>query len=439
MTSLPDPIPSDQKIPERSAVVVIGGGIIGASTALCLAEKGIEVALCEKGEIAAEQSSRNWGWCRTQGRDPREIPLSLEAMRLWRGLNERVEGETGFRPDGVVYLCESEADVARYEAWLEHARLYQVDARLVTGGELSALLPGANRTWRAGLYSPSAGRAEPQRAAPAIAIAARRKGAIILTGCAVRGIERQAGRVSAVVTEKGRIRCDSAVLAGGAWSRLFCGNHGVDFPQLKVRASVMRTAPLDGMPQIATGGAGFSFRRRFDGGYSVANRGASTAEIVPDSFRLFFRYLPALRSQWNDLRLRFGAHFFEEWKIPRRWSLDVVSPFEKVRILDPEPDHRLLDQAQAKLAATFPAFARAKIVGRWAGFIDVTPDVVPVIGPIGALPGFFLASGFSGHGFGIGPAAGRLTADLVAGDRPIVDPQPFRFERFTDGSPTVIH
>lgn len=439
MTSVPDRVGGADGLPSRASVVVIGGGIIGTSTTLALAEKGIDVTLCEKGEIAAEQSSRNWGWCRTQGRDPREIPLSLEAMRMWRGLNERVGAETGFRPDGVVYLAETDKDCARHEAWLEHGRLYQSDARLLTGEEVSALLPGATRTWRGGLYSPSAGRAEPQKAAPAIAAAAQRKGATVLTGCAVRGLETSAGRVSAVVTEKGRIACDVAVLAGGAWSRLFCGNEGFSFPQLKVRASVMRTAPLEGMPQAAVGGSGFSFRRRLDGGYSVANRGASTAEIVPDSFRLFFRYMPALRAQWNDLSLRLGSRFLEEWKTPRRWTLDAVSPFERVRILDPEPDHHLLDQAQATLARTFPAFAKAKIVGRWGGLIDVTPDVVPVIGPIKALPGFYLASGFSGHGFGIGPAAGRLMADLVAGDHPIVDPEPFRFERFSDGSPTVVH
>src|SRR4051794_34110995 len=270
MTSPPDQLPSEHHLPEKIAVVVIGGGIIGASTALSLAEKGIEVVLCEKGEIGAEQSSRNWGWCRTQGRDPREIPLSLEAMRMWRGLNEKVGGETGFRSDGVIYLCENDKDIARYQAWLEQAKLYQVDARMLTSAEISGLLPGASRAWPGGLYSPSAGRAEPQKAAPAIAVGARRRGATILTNCAVRGIETAGGRVSAVVTEKGRIKCDSVVLAGGAWSRLFCGNHKVDFPQLKVRASVMRTAPLEGMPETAAGGAGFSFRRRLDGGYTVA-------------------------------------------------------------------------------------------------------------------------------------------------------------------------
>lgn len=108
MASPPDRVPSDEKGPEKASVVVIGGGIIGVSTTLALAEKGVDVVLCEKGEIAAEQSSRNWGWCRTQGRDPREIPLSLEAMRMWRGLNERLGAETGFRADGVAYLCEND-------------------------------------------------------------------------------------------------------------------------------------------------------------------------------------------------------------------------------------------------------------------------------------------------------------------------------------------
>jgi glycine/D-amino acid oxidase-like deaminating enzyme len=434
-----DPVAGDESLPKRVSVVVIGGGIVGASTALALAQKGVSVALCEKGEIGAEQSGRNWGWARIGNRDPREIPLMIESKRLWLAMNETVGGETGYRRAGAMYLCETEADVARHRRWVEHARLYQLDHTVLSSDEIAALLPGATRSWPGALYSPTDGRAEPQKAAPAIALGARRKGAAILTRCAVRGIDTRAGRVSGVLTEKGAIACESVVLAGGAWSRLFCGNLGVEFPQLKVRASVMRTAPLDGAPTSGTGGRGFAFRKRLDGGYTVANRGASTAEIVPDSFRLFFRYMPALRAQWNDLRLRLGGRFLEELRMPRRWSLDAESPFERVRILDPEPDHGLLDAAYAMLARTFPIFDGVKILDRWAGFVDVTPDVVPVMGPVASTPGFFIASGFSGHGFGIGPGAGRLMADLVTGDPPIVDPQPFRLERFSDGSPIVIH
>lgn len=439
MMPSPDRVPSDPQLPKRVAVVVIGGGIIGASTALALAQKGVSVALCEKGEIGAEQSGRNWGWARIGNRDPREIPLMIESKRLWKSMNESIEGETGYRRPGVMYLCETEADVARYEKWVEHAKLYQLDHKVLSSDEVAAILPGATRRWPGAIYSASDGRAEPQKAAPAIALGARRKGAAILTNCAVRGVETQGGRISGVVTEKGRIACDSVVLAGGAWSRLFCGNFGIELPALKVRASVMRTAPIDGAPEQGTGGRGFAFRKRLDGGYTVANRGASTAEIVPDSFRLFFQYMPALRAQWKDLRLRIGSKFLEELRTPRRWSLDAVSPFEKTRILDPEPDNDILDEAYAVLTKTFPVFAGVEILDRWAGMIDVTPDVVPVIGPVSSTPGFFIASGFSGHGFGIGPGAGRLMADLVTGDPTVVDPKPFRLERFTDGSPIVIH
>jgi glycine/D-amino acid oxidase-like deaminating enzyme len=310
---------------------------------------------------------------------------------------------------------------------------------MLSSAEVAKLLPGARQTWKGGIFSPSAGRAEPQKAAPAIANGARRLGAKVFTNCAVRGIETSGGRISGVITEKGRIAASTVVLAGGAWSRLFCGNHGIDFPQLKVRGSVFRTSPVEGLDLPSVAGKGFAFRKRLDGGYSVANRGASVAEIVPDSFRLFFKYSAARRSMQGDIKLRLGERFFTELMTPRRWKLDGKSPFEDVRILDPSPDTRLLKQAKATLAATFPAFANVEMVESWAGLIDVTPDVVPVIGPLPSVPGFYLASGFSGHGFGIGPAAGRLMADLIAGDTPIADPKPLRFERFTDGSPITVH
>jgi len=148
---------------------------------------------------------------------------------------------------------------------------------------------------------------------------------------------------------------------------------------------------------------------------------------------LFFDFLPALTREWRELRLRIGRRFIEEWNITRHWSLDDPSPFEAVRVLDPAPDYAILDEGKSNLALAFPVFKDVPIVERWAGLIDVTPDAVPVISPVEALPGFYLASGFSGHGFGIGPAAGRLVADLVTGASPIVDPTPFRFERFARG------
>jgi len=429
-----DPVQSDEAPPTRADVVVIGGGIIGTSAALFLAQKGISVALCEKGHIAGEQSSRNWGWCRKMARDPREIPLVIESLRLWERMNETVEAETGFRTCGIMYLGETEADLAKLEGWLEHARQYQLDTRVIGGAEVAERLPGLAKKWAGALYTPSDGKGEPQLAAPAIAAAARRRGASILLHCAVRGIETAAGRVSAVVTEKGRIECQSAVLAGGAWSRLFCGNLGVELPQLKVLGSVMRTEKLDGGPEISASGGLFGYRKRMDGGYTVATLGVRTIDLVPDNFRLLFDYMPAARLHWKKLRFRFGSRFAEEWRMKRRWSLDEATPFEAVRTLDPAGDPFVLERARASIAESFPAFRNIKIAESWGGMIDVMPDAIPVISAVDAVPGFFIATGFSGHGFGIGPGAGRLVADMVSGGPTIVDPTPFRLSRFTDGS-----
>jgi len=429
-----DPVASDATLPSRTGVVVIGGGIIGVCTAYSLAKKGVPVVVCEKGHIAGEQSSRNWGWVRKMGRDPREIPLAIEALRLWGEMNETIGAETGFRRCGIMYLCKTQEDLAKKTAWLEAAQPYQLDTRLVTAAEAKDKLPGLAGDWAGALYTESDGRGEPQMAAPAIAEAARRLGAGIVTQCAVRGIETKAGKVSGVVTEKGRIACDAVVLAGGAWSSLFCGNNGIRLPQLKVLSSVMRTEPLAGAPETSASGPDFGFRKRLDGGYNIGGWSANVFDLTRDTFKFLSDFMPAIRTQRENVRLRVGRKFIEDWQIPRRWSLDETSPFERVRTLDPEPYQPILDVAKKAIAGVFPAFKDARIAERWGGMIDVTPDIVPVISGVDAMEGFFIATGFSGHGFGIGPGAGRLMADLVTGDAPAVDPSEFRFSRFTDGS-----
>ena len=246
-------------------------------------------------------------------------------------------------------------------------------------------------------------------AVPAIAQAARERGAELVADCAVRGIETEAGKLSAVVTEKGTIRCSAAVVAGGVWSRLFLGNIGVTFPQLKLLGTVGRveTAAGSELPEMPVGGSDFAFRRRLDGGYTVSRRNASIVPIVPDSFRFFPQFLPTLKTSWRELRLRVGGQFFTELSMPRHWSADAVSPFERFRCLDPAPHQQLNRAAVENAIRAFPAFEGAKMTHQWAGLIDATPDGVPVIAPIPSVPGLFLSSGYSGHGFGIGPGAGQ--------------------------------
>jgi glycine/D-amino acid oxidase-like deaminating enzyme len=438
MSPYVDSVTPDEALPRATSVAIVGGGIIGTSAALSLAAREIPVVLCEKGYIACEQSSRNWGWCRQAGRDEREMPLIVESLRLWRDMDRLTESATGFRECGVIFVGETEEDESRFQAWLEMAKPYEIGARIVRALDLKALMPGASRAYRCALHVPSDGCAEPQRAAPAIARAAQRRGAVILAHCAVRGIERGAGRVQAIVTERGSIKCEAVILAAGAWTGLFCASLGVRLPQLKVLSSVMRTAPAGGGPETCTYMNELGYRKRLDGGYTIARGTGYVVPLVPDSLRYLREYLPTIRREGSAIRPRLNAQCWRELFGPRRWPLDRPSPFERARVLDPAPNRTLNREAWEAMVRLYPQFRGVPIVQEWAGYIDVTPDVVPYIGALGEVPGVTVAAGFSGHGFGIGPGAGYLAADLATERTTSTDATPFRTSRFSDGSPIVL-
>jgi len=425
-------IHSDKALPKAVDVVVIGGGIAGVSAAWHLAKRGNSVALCEKGAIGAEQSGRNWGWCRNTLRDPAELPLMRHSMSDWRDPSIFGSLDTGFRTTGIMYLTGRNPDDATdYEAWLASVRAFQLDSRMISGSEADRLIPGGAEPSKGAIYTPSDGCAEPEQATAAIAVAARELGASLHQACAVRAIEREAGRISGVVTEKGAIKCQSVLLAGGAWSRLFLGNLGVDLPALNVMGSVSYTVPMPDGPEISVAGRGFGWRKRADGGYIVSQADATIFDIVPDSFRLFGDFRPVMMKGLQNLRLRFGRSFLEAARMKRQWRPDEVTPFEENRIADPDPADWVLDESARNAARAYPFFANARIAGRWGGLIDVTPDALPVISEVAQVPGLYVATGLSGHGFGLGPGVGRLAADLVTGDAPVVDASAFRLDRFT--------
>ena len=425
-----DPVTDDGPPPPAVDVAVVGGGIVGVSAALALARQGASVAVFEKGRVGGEQSGRNWGFVRQQGRDAAEIPLAKRSLELWGGLSEAAGRDTGFRRTGVTYVTDDPTALERWERYLVHAREHQIGSRLMTAAEARDAVPAPGRNWIAGLHTPGDGRAEPSQAAPAIAQAARRHGATIHAPCAVRGLELQAGQVSAVVTEHGRVRAGAVVCAGGAWSSLFLRRYGVVLPQLRVMASVLRTTPA---PAVLDGGLTtpeFSMRRRLDGGYNVAISGRWTVDIMPDTLRWAVRFWPAFMQQRRNMRLRaWPGRFLDGLRQGRPLPLDQASPFETVREWDPTPDPRVVRDGLARMKAAFPALGDVDVAGSWAGMIDVTPDAVPVISPVTAIPGLYAATGFSGHGFALGPAAGQLVADLVTGATPLVDPTPFRLDR----------
>lgn len=300
------PVAFADVLPAACDLVIIGGGIIGVSAALFAAERGLRVVLCEKGRIAGEQSSRNWGWVRQQGRDLGELPIAMDSGRLWRELDARIGGDRlGYRQTGILKASRSPAHLARSEGWLAQARAFGVDTRMLTAAEVARLAPGSSVAHVGGMLTPSDGRAEPGAATRALAALAQSLGVVLRENCAVRGLDLTAGRVAGVETEAGRVACDQVILAGGSWSRLFLHRYNVRIPQLSVLASVGVTAPINGAPYGGGFGDGsYAFRSRADGSLLIGPGSEHDFFIGPDAFRSVFGFLKTLRQDFRSTTFR---------------------------------------------------------------------------------------------------------------------------------------
>jgi glycine/D-amino acid oxidase-like deaminating enzyme len=419
-------------LPASADVVVIGGGIVGTCAAYYLARRGVKVALVEKGRIGAEQSSRNWGWCRQQNRDARELPMSTASLALWDTMAAEIGEDPGFRRSGLLYLSNDEAEIATWARWRDFARGQGVVTHMLSASEAAARGAATGKSWRGGVFSPSDGIADPERAAPVVALGVEKFGGSVHQFCAARGLELEAGAVAGVVTEAGVIRTRTVVMAGGAWASSFLRQMGLRFPQASVRSSNLAVGPGADLPD-ALHTAQVSTTRRGDGGYTLAISGRARVDVTPQQLRFASSFLPMFFKRRKSLApgglegLRSGHETLS------RWRLDRPTPMEAMRILDPSPDRAQITETLRRARELFPALRDIPVTAAWAGYIDSTPDGVPAIGPT-SIPGLVFAAGFSGHGFGIGPGAGHLVADLITGAKPILDPVPYDPARFAASS-----
>lgn len=424
------PLVTDDTLPPEADCVVIGAGIVGTSAAWWLARAGLRVVLLEKGRVGAEQSCRNWGWCRQQNRDARELPLSRESLRLWEQMGAEIGQDTGFRRCGLLYLSDDAAEIEGWARWGRFARGEGIDTRMLTATEAAERGAATGKPWAGGVWSPTDGTADPSRAAPVIAAGIVSLGGHVVQGCAARGLELAGGAVCGVLTERGTIRTPRVVMAGGAWAGSFLHQIGLFFPQAAVRSSILSLAPgAEGLP-AALHTADVSVTRRGDGGHTLAISGRANLDPTPGAIRGARHFLPMFARRWRVLSpgdLRAWRLGFET---RRRWALDRPTPMESARILDPRPSRAILNQTLARARRLLPALRDVAVQAEWAGYIDSTPDGVPVIDADIGIPGLVLAAGFSGHGFGIGPGAGHLVADLLLGRPPITETAQYSLSRF---------
>lgn len=406
-------------------VVIIGGGIIGCASAYYLAKRGISVVLCEKGEVGAEQSSRNWGFIRQQGRDAAELPLMMACNRIWLGLEKELGADLEWIQGGNLVLAYDKKRLDLFEQWMPISKEHGLETLLLTSQQLRPLLPAVKTKLLGAMYTPSDGQAEPQKVCPAFQRAAQGRGAEFMTGCAVEAIELQNGSVSGVYTERGYIKTSTVVCAAGAWSTRLVRSFGGRLPSLWVKGSVARVAPVPELTAAGVWGRA-AYRQSRDGRLYLALGIESEHPLMIDSLRFLPSFLPSYLRNKTKVKIKLGRLLIDD-------LLGRLEDYRRYRVLDPTPSRKEIKQAVGYMQAEYEGLDNLMVEQIWASYIDLTPDLLPVIDRLDSPRGVVLATGFSGHGFGMGPITGKLVSEIIVDDKPSLDIGGLRFSRFKEG------
>ena len=375
---------SGPRADRRCDVVVVGGGIVGCATAYYLARRGVRVILLERGEVAGEQSGRNWGFVRQQGRDPAEVPLMVAANRIWRGLEQELDADLEWIQGGNLALASTPERLALFEGWLPTARENGVDTRLVTPREIQELLPGMVGAWVGGLYTASDGHAEPAEGDAGARARGREARGELHEGCAVEGIATEGGRIGEVRTELGVIRAGTVVCAAGAWSARLLHPLGLHLPQRWVRATVARTTPAPPLTRAGVWGPAVSFRQRRDGTPEPRGRGRRGPRRHPRFTAPRAPLLAELLEEPEALPLPRGPPAAQGASPGScRDRRPGANPLTWDRGLGPAPNPAKVNRSLQELRRLYPALGELQVTRSWAGYIDATPDAIPVIGEAG--------------------------------------------------------
>jgi sarcosine oxidase, subunit beta len=371
---------------ETAEVVIVGGGAVGASLAYHLAERGAGkgVVLLERQTLGSGSTGRSAGGIRSQFSTEVNIRFSLESVAFWRSFSERMGSPVDYREIGYLFLAASEQQRAQFIANIALQNSLGVPSRLVLADEIARLVPGMRvDDVVCGAYSAEDAIAGPNEAVQAFARRARESGVRIYEGVEVIGLDVRGGHVRAVETLHGRIETPVVVNAAGPWAAQVGRMAGVDVPVKPYRRELFVSEPTDVIPDVPLVidlHVGWYFRREGPG---------------------------VLMSGARDTDSSFDTHV--DWAgLPRiaAYAVHRMPPLEKVRFGDKA----------------------------WAGLYDVSPDDHAILGVVPEVAGFYVANGFSGHGFQHSPATGRVLAELILdGQVSGLDIAPLSITRFREG------
>lgn len=364
-------------------IVIIGGGVTGTSIAYHLAKRGARVTLIERDQLAAQASGASAGGVRQNGRDPREMPLAIAAIKRWHTLEDELEADVEFRMGGQMLVTENRADIPTIHQFIADQRALGLTLDYVEDPHLHQLAPGLSPNVTAGLYTSDDGQANPPLTTKAFGAAAERHGAKIMTGTTVTKIIQAGGRVTGLETTAGPIACDWLVLAAGAWSPGLASQIELDLPIKTMALQMLATAPAPHMLDQTVGAIG---------------RHLSLKQVPSGSF--------VIGGGWPgdaDLETRAGTTRLDSI----RGSIEHAT-------------------------AIFPALNTLPLQRFWIGIEALAYDEVPIMGPIPGLSNATLATGFSGHGFALSPIIGQLVSELIVDEAPSISLDAFAVDRFAN-------
>ena len=369
-------------LPSRASVVIIGGGVIGLSTAYHLAHAGVnDVVLIEKSEFGSGSTCKAAGGVRAQFSDKVNIELGSRSLKTFETFKATFDQEIDLHQVGYLFLLERPEHVEAFERNVALQNEMGVPSRLIDVAEAKALSPLiSTEGLLAAAYSPTDGHCTPESVVNGYAGAARRAGARLVRNCAVAAIDSSGGTLTHVVTEKGAIATDAVICTAGAWSKDLGAMVGVDLPVEPLRRQILTTEPMPGL------------------------------------------------DPHTPFTIDFSTSFYFHGE-GQGLLLGMSDPYESPGFKLTVSDEWLAGLGEA-IGRRAPDISEVGLCAGWAGLYEMTPDHNALIGEAEGVSRFLYATGFSGHGFLMGPAVGEVVRDLYLGRTPVVDVSSLSARRF---------
>ena len=381
---------SGSTVQDAADVIIVGGGLMGASAALFLRNRGRSVILLERGLVGQQASGVNFGNVRRQGRYLSQLPLANRAREIWGRLPELVGEDCEFTPSGHLRVFYSPEQAAKGEAYARDALAYGLELEIIAGNALRDRYPYLGREVLMGSLGPIDGHANPRLVAPAFGRAARRAGARIEENAEVLAIDKIGEDFQVETRDRGTFRAPALLITAGAWAGAMAERLGEPVPLIARGPQMGVTEPVP-----------------FRIGPTL---GVST---MLEEETIYLRQV----SRGNIV---FGGG-----------NRVLLAPGALHAHVDPQNTLNQMPQLKRLL----PGIARLRLIRTWSGVESYLPDDLPVIGPSARVPGLYYAFGFCGAGFQVGPGVGDVMAELIDTGATATPIEPFHIHRFAAEQP----